>query len=666
MTGTAAVTIFTVGRALLRTLPTGVTEVSGSLSVGSEIENDGTLRALDGGTLAQSGSVASPADSGGVFDARGTGVLSFSNVLMGAASTATGTGTIRFAGGTSRVAPGAGYAAGITDINAGTLDFDDDGATVALRMAGDGTRRGDGTLTVGNGQSTLALSNFSDPGTTAFTADSHTTITNLIDFFAAGHMLRLNGSTTWSAGTIQMQAAGTVENAGLLQIAGSAAVTTFGPGQNEFRNVGGNLLVAAGRSLSLGALPLRLTGGTLGGDGTVIANVSNTGGTVAPGASPGTLTIDGDYTQGSGGTLRAEINGIGALHDRLDVTGSATLDGTLQLVTGYDPGSADGFRVLEAGTRTGTFATVSGRQATPQKSYLVDYDATGVTLAIGLGPANIARPSIPASGELGDTITCQPGDWTGAPTFGYGWLRDGTPIATGQAYTLNLADAGRSMTCRVTATNANGSGQADSNALTPPLPPTPTPTPTATPTPSPQPDFKDEPPPPPTTGKTVNVAAERGTVTVKLPDGRTVALDDATQIVTGSVIDTRKGAVRMESRGAGGKIDSGVFSEGLFKVTQTGGAKPVTELAARRAALLPEGQAREPSGRQEEEAAAVGQRDGQLPHARALRERGQHRDEVDGRGPLRPHAVQGRARDDPREQERLAQDGPRPGRPAHT
>ena len=44
------------------------------------------------------------------------------------------------------------------------------------------------------------------------------------------------------------------------------------------------------------------------------------------------------------------------------------------------------------------------------------------------------------------------------------------------------------------------------------------------------------------------------------------------------MIDTRKGAVRLDSRGAGGKLDSGVFSDGLFKVTQTRGAKPVTEL----------------------------------------------------------------------------------------
>ena len=118
-----------------RRCPSGVTEVSGSLSVGSELENDGMLRAVLRRHRSQFNAVATPADSAGAFDAQGTGVLSFSNVVMGAASSATGTGTIRFAGGTSRVAPGAGYAAGITELgNGGDLDFDDDGSTGALRM----------------------------------------------------------------------------------------------------------------------------------------------------------------------------------------------------------------------------------------------------------------------------------------------------------------------------------------------------------------------------------------------------------------------------------------------------------------------------------------------------------------------------------------------------
>ena len=67
-------------------------------------------------------------------------------------------------------------------------------------------------------------------------------------------------------------------------------------------------------------------------------------------------------------------------------------------------------------------------------------------------------------------------------------------------------------------------------------------------------------------------------MTVRLPDGRTVPIEEASQIESGSVVDTRQGAVRLTSEGAGGEIQTGVFSDGLFKVTQTTGTKPVTEL----------------------------------------------------------------------------------------
>src|SRR6185436_1904548 len=97
VTGTVAVGVFfnDQGRRM-RVLAGGTTVVSGSLSVASEIENDGTLRVVDGGSLVQSGQVASPPDSAGAFIAEGSGVLSVSNVLMGTGSSASGSGTIRF------------------------------------------------------------------------------------------------------------------------------------------------------------------------------------------------------------------------------------------------------------------------------------------------------------------------------------------------------------------------------------------------------------------------------------------------------------------------------------------------------------------------------------------------------------------------------------------
>lgn len=101
--------------------------------------------------------------------------------------------------------------------------------------------------------------------------------------------------------------------------------------------------------------------GRLGGTGTLTAAVDNAG-TVAPGSSPGTLTIDGDYDQIDDGTLEMELAGTddGAF-DVLEATGTATLDGELQveLIGGFEPEVGDTFEILTADAVTGTFSTES-------------------------------------------------------------------------------------------------------------------------------------------------------------------------------------------------------------------------------------------------------------------------------------------------------------------
>ena len=84
--------------------------------------------------------------------------------------------------------------------------------------------------------------------------------------------------------------------------------------------------------------------------------------------------------------------------------------------------------------------------------------------------------------------------------------------------------------------------------------------------------------PPPETGESVNVQAVKGRVTIKVPGGRTVRLEDAEQIPTGSVIDTRQGTVELTSTKAGGRTQTARFFDGMFRVTQTKGAKPLTNL----------------------------------------------------------------------------------------
>jgi hypothetical protein len=96
-----------------------------------------------------------------------------------------------------------------------------------------------------------------------------------------------------------------------------------------------------------------VVGGSLGGVGTIAGDLINSAGTVAPGNSPGILTISGSYTQGASSTLAVELAGttLGTQYDQLDVSGTATLGGTLAV-------NMLAFDVLNWGTRVGKFDAV--------------------------------------------------------------------------------------------------------------------------------------------------------------------------------------------------------------------------------------------------------------------------------------------------------------------
>jgi hypothetical protein len=95
----------------------------------------------------------------------------------------------------------------------------------------------------------------------------------------------------------------------------------------------GTLVAKAGSTFSVanGAF-VNAAGGLLQGTGTIDANVGSAG-EVAPGLSPGVLTIAGNYVQQSDGGLRIEIASFTpeTEYDRLVVNGFATLDGRLTM-----------------------------------------------------------------------------------------------------------------------------------------------------------------------------------------------------------------------------------------------------------------------------------------------------------------------------------------------
>jgi outer membrane autotransporter protein len=96
--------------------------------------------------------------------------------------------------------------------------------------------------------------------------------------------------------------------------------------------------------------------GTLGNDVTNHGIVNE--GSVQPGGSIGTLTVNGNYTQADTGELVIEINQSGAT-DLLQVTGTATLNGLLHISP--EPGTyldSTIYTFLTAGNVTGQFTEV--------------------------------------------------------------------------------------------------------------------------------------------------------------------------------------------------------------------------------------------------------------------------------------------------------------------
>ncbi len=92
--------------------------------------------------------------------------------------------------------------------------------------------------------------------------------------------------------------------------------------------------------------------------------------------------------------------------------------------------------------------------------------------------------------------------------------------------------------------------------------------------PPPPPDDSEE-LPPPEPGETVNALPARGTVKIRLPGtNRFVELEEGRQIPVGTVVDTLKGRVTLVA--AGGQQAS--FYDGIFKIGQGKGAKPLTTL----------------------------------------------------------------------------------------
>lgn len=181
-----------------------------------------------------------------------------------------------------------------------------------------------------------------DPHNVTKTGSSHVTLTNNNTF--RGTLSVLGGKMTLDGPSAAIDGAANL-------VIGDGAV---------FELASGVVRVPSIVNMSGGTLDFH--GGTLKSN-FVLGDLTNNGGTFAPGASPAATSINGGYTQNSG-TLEIEIGGdvAGTQYDRLTVSESAELGGTLDvnLISGFSPLFGQTFQILSAaGGIVGDFANLS-------------------------------------------------------------------------------------------------------------------------------------------------------------------------------------------------------------------------------------------------------------------------------------------------------------------
>ncbi|HEX9168269.1 MAG TPA: hypothetical protein VF886_04980, partial [Roseiarcus sp.] len=172
---------------------------------------------------------------------------------------------------------------------------------------------------------------------------------------------------------LQIAPSGAVTNEGTFEVAEGSTLEVIGDSHGLVQKQGasGTPLTQVDGSLEV-PNGFQLGAGLLKGTGTVIGNVNNTGGAVAPGDSPGVLTIQGDYTQAADGAFDVFLAGLapGTEYTQLDVTDSASLGGQIDVTkaASFKLALDDTFTVLVFGSLTGDLTSFDYNGAAAQTS----------------------------------------------------------------------------------------------------------------------------------------------------------------------------------------------------------------------------------------------------------------------------------------------------------
>ncbi|MEA2237452.1 MAG: hypothetical protein QOC81_2176 [Thermoanaerobaculia bacterium] len=215
----------------------------------------------------------------------------------------------------------------------------------------------------------------------------------------------VNGSSG-SPGLLQLLS-GEINFLGNFEQNNSSSATTLG---------GGNIAAAN---------TFELNEGVLEGSGTLSGDLDNYG-AVKPGtaSTTGVIKVAGNYlggASGSGGTLAIKLGPSAGQFDQLNITGTASLDGTLDvsLIGGYEPANGATFPVI-------SFASLSG-----------DFTTKNLP-SWASGHGTLATSSTSNAYILTATVTAQSADLDADTLSGPASVNAGQPLS----YTINVGNNG--------------------------------------------------------------------------------------------------------------------------------------------------------------------------------------------------------------------------------
>lgn len=374
----------TAGLTVVNNLPGGQVQMNGGTTYvglyypgtfnnsGGDVTLASTATLLVGGpswaTIVGSNTLGTLNVDGGLFNHSGSGVFQVGPSL-GAPN---GTGIVNVAGGVlavnKAITKGNGVDAyGFFNFNGGTLSGTVNNVTLlGTDLSAVKIQAGGGRVSLAAGiTNTISASLQNGGGGGGLTKDG------------AG-VLRLTGASLYTGTTRVM--------GGVLDLVGSASLDNST-----------TLQIDAGATLMASNLASTLhlkTGQTLKGNGTFVGGlITDSGSTVAPGASAGVLTVAGNLTLSGGSTLSLELDGTtaGTQYDQLVLSGGSLTLGSpaLDILLGFTPAYSDTFTIVSglSGFDPGVNGIFSGKAdgssfTVGATEFQIDYNPSDITLTV--------------------------------------------------------------------------------------------------------------------------------------------------------------------------------------------------------------------------------------------------------------------------------------------